>query len=170
MGLMDILKNYAGAATQPHADTETHFDTVAQTAPPGALGSALSSMFRSDSTPPFGQTVGNLFGQSNPQQQAGVLNQIIQALGPAALTAGGGILSRVLGSNAQSSVPPTVTPAQASQVSPADVSVLASHAEQHAPSVVDAVGSFYSQHPALVKTLGVAALAVAMGHMQNAHA
>jgi hypothetical protein len=45
---------------------------------------------------------------------------------------------------------------------------LATHAEQHNPSIVDTVGAFYAQHPALVKSLGVAALAVTMGQMQKA--
>jgi len=167
MGLLDILGEY-GKSPQPQGDTPAHFDAVAAEASPSSLGSALTSMFRSNSTPPFGQTVGNLFGQSNPQQQAGILNQIIQSLGPAALGAAGGVLSRVLGAQTPSSgALPTVTPAQASQLSPADVTGLATHAEQANPSIVDTAGSFYAQHPALVKTLGVAALAVVMGHMQQ---
>ncbi len=170
MGLLDILNKYGGS-TQPQADTSAHFDEVARQADPASLGSALSSMFRSNSTPSFGESVGNLFGQSNPEQRAGVLNQIVQALGPAALGAGGGILSKILGNSGSASTAlPTITPAQASQLSPADVTGLAAHAEQQNPSIVDTIGAFYSQHPALVKTLGVAALAVAMGHMQNARA
>jgi hypothetical protein len=167
MSFMDILNKYAGVP-QPQADTPAHFDEVAQSAPAPSLGGAIASMFRSDSTPPFGQSVGTLFNQSNPQQRAGLLNQIIQSLGPAAaMGAGGGILSRVLGAAGSSGASPTVTPEQASQVSASDVTALANHAEQQNPSVVDNVGSFYSQHPALVKTLGVAALAVVLGHMRK---
>jgi hypothetical protein len=169
MGLLDVLNKYTGSSA-PQADTHAHFDEVAQQASPASLGTALSSMFRSGSTPPFGQTVGNLFDKSNPQQQAGVLNQIVQALGPAALGAGGGILGKILGSGTPANAVPTITPEQASKVSPADVTGLATHAEQHNPSVVDSVGSFYAQHPAIVKTLGVAALAVVMGHMQKNNA
>jgi hypothetical protein len=166
MGLMDILSQYAGSPA-PQANTAGHFDEVAHQAPAGSLGTALASMFRSDATPPFGQTVGQLFGQSNPEQRAGVLNQIIQSLGPGALAAGGGILAKVLGTaGGATSAPPTVSPDQASRVSPDDVTTIATHAEQQNPSIVDRLGSFYSQHPEVVKTLGVAALAVAMGHMQ----
>ncbi len=167
MSLIDILKQYAGA---PQAQTETpaHFDEVARSGPPESLGTAISSMFRSNSTPPFGQIIGNLFNQSNPEQRAGVLNQIIQSLGPAASGAGGGVLGRILGTSRASGQPPTVTPQQTSQLSPADVTTLATHAEQLNPSVVDSVGAFYSQHPALVKTLGAAALAVALSHMRTA--
>jgi hypothetical protein len=167
MALMDILNKYAGSSG-PQADTAGHFDEVAQQAPAASLGSALASMFRSDATPPFGQTVGHLFGQSNPEQRAGVLNQIIQSLGPGALAAGSGILAKILGSQgATGTTPPTVSPDQAARVSPDDVGGLATHAEQQNPSIVDRLGAFYSQHPAVVKTLGVAALAVAMGHMQS---
>ena len=166
MGLMDILGQYAASA-QPQANTSAHFDEVASQAPAASVGSALASMFRSNSTPSFGETVGTLFGQSNPQQRAGVLNQIVQSLGPAALGAGGGVLSRLLGNSGNAGSLPTITPEQASRVSQTDVTGLASHAERQNPSVVDTVGSFYSQHPALVKTLGVAALAAVMGHMRT---
>ena len=169
MGLFDVLKQYAGGAPA-EGDTHAHFDEVAQQASPASLGSALSSVLRSAATPSLGQTVGGLFDKSNPDQRAGILNQIIQSMGPAALASGGGILAKILGGAPTAGVPPTVTPQQASQVSPADAAVLASHAEQHDPSIVDAVGSFYAQHPAIVKTLGVAALAMVMNHMQTKQA
>ncbi len=166
MSLIDILKQYTGAP-QAQSDTPAHFDEVARSAPPDSLGTAISSMFRSSSTPPFGQLVGTLFNQSNPEQRAGVLNQIIQSLGPAASAAGGGVLGRMLGNSGTSGSVPAVTPQQTSQISPSDVTTLATHAEKANPSVVDSVGAFYSQHPALVKTLGAGALAVALGHMRS---
>ena len=46
-----------------------------------------------------------------------------------------------------------------------DVEELARTAEKHDPSVIDRVSDFYSEHPGLVKTLGAAALAVAMSGM-----
>lgn len=145
---------------------EAHFDEAAQSEPPESLGGALASMFRSDATPPFGSLVGSLFGQSNPQQRADVLNHLVQALGPAAASLGGtGILGQLLGGKSGSPAP--ITPEQAAQVSANDVSQLASHAEQHNPSVVDRLGSFYAQHPTVVKTLGAAALAVTLGHLRR---
>ena len=40
--------------------------------------------------------VGQMFGQSNPQQQSGVLNQLLRSIGPSVLSAlGGGILGRL---------------------------------------------------------------------------
>ncbi len=126
------------------------------------LGNAIGAAFRSDATPPFGQMVGSLFGQSNPQQQAGVLNQLVQSIGPGALSGvAGGILGRILGGQPGSSI----TAQQASQLSPADVSAIAAHAQQQDPSIVDRIGSFYAQHPTLVKTLGAVALSTVMSHL-----
>jgi hypothetical protein len=168
MSFLDILTHYAGNP-QPRPETISHFDEVARTAPSASLGNAITSMFRSDNTPPFGQAVGSLFSQSNQQQRAGLLNQLAESLGPAALGAGGGVLSRILGTGSSAGSVRNITPEQASHVSPEDVNALATHAEQQHPSIVDRVGSFYAQHPTLVKTLGVGALAVAMSHM-NRHA
>lgn len=169
MGLIDILNQYAGAA-QAQADTPAHFDEVARQTSPSDLGSAISTMFRSDATPAFGQTIGDLFNRSNPQQQAGLLNQILQSIGPGALGAAGGVLGSLLGTSggaATTGAMPTITPEQASQVSPEQVQEIAAHAERHDPSIIDRVGSFYAQHPGLVQSLGAAALAIGLSHLQN---
>ncbi len=167
MGLLDVLKQYAGDAISPPGDVHGHFDEVAQQAAPADLGSGIAAAFRSDSTPPFGQLIGNLFDRSNPQQQAGVLNQLVQALGAGGLaSAAGGVLGRVLGTGSGSAAA-TITPEQASQLSPSDVATIAASAEKHDPSIIDQLGTFYAQHPTLVKTLGVAALGIAMRHMND---
>jgi len=93
MGILDILKQYSNPGTTPSGDVVGHFDSVAQQASPQDLGSGIAAALRSDATPALGQTLGNLFAQSNPNQKAGVLNEILQTLGPAGLaTAGGGDL------------------------------------------------------------------------------
>jgi hypothetical protein len=167
MGLLDILNQYTNPSAAPTGNVVEHFDQVAQQASPQDLGQGIAAALRSDSTPAFGQVVGNLFGQSNPQQQAGVLNQLIQSIGPGALSGvAGGILGRVLGGGSSGAVP-SITPAQASQLSPADVNAIATHAQAQDGSVVDKIGGFYAQHPTLVKSLGAAALAVALGHMRS---
>jgi hypothetical protein len=166
MQLSEIVNRYA-ASPQPQAETPAHYDAAARATSAESLGGALSSMFRSSSTPPFGEIVGHLFGQSSTEQRAGLLNHLVQSLGPAATTAGGGLLGKLLGARAAGTPSTSITPEQASQVSPSDVAQIAAHAEQQNPSVVDKVGAFYAQHPTLVKTLGVGALAVALGHMQK---
>ena len=170
MGLLDILQQYAGNALAPNAQATQHFDEVARGVPQQDLGQGLAAAFRSDSTPPFGQMVGNLFGNYNGQQQAGLLNQLVQSIGPGALAGlGGGVLGRILGgsANANASTVPTITPEQASQLSPADVGAIAAHAEKHDSSIVDMAGQFYAQHPTLVKTLGAVALSAIMGHLSS---
>ena len=167
MGLLDILKQYATPGASPSGDVLGHFDSVAQQATPTQLGGGIAAALRSDATPSFGQTLGNLFGQSNPNQKAGLLNEIMSTLGPAAAaTAGGGILGRNLGTGGAAPSGP-ITPAQAAQVSPTDLSTLATAAHNQDDSIVDRVGSFYAQHPTLVKTLGVAALGAAMSHISQ---
>lgn len=164
MGILDILKEHTDSSAAPLANAAEHFDTVAQQATPQQLGSGIAAAFRSDATPPFGQTIGSLFGQSNPEQKASVLNHLVEALGPSAAAAGGGVLQRLMGLSGASG---PISPAQASQVSAADVSAIATHAEQQNGSIIDKLGSFYAQHPTLVKTLGVAALSAVMSHMSK---
>jgi hypothetical protein len=167
MGFLDILKQYAEPGAQPTGDVFGHFDSVAQQATPKQLGGGIAAALRSDATPGLGPVLGNLFGQSNPEQKAGLLNEIMQTLGPAgAATAGGGILGRILGTSGAGITAP-ITPAQAAQISASDLSMLATTAQQHDGSIVDRLGTFYAQHPTLVKTLGVAALGAVMSHMSR---
>lgn len=161
MGWLDqiggMLQQYAGGNAQT-GNVEQDYQQVAQHAPPSALAPGISDAFRSDKTPPFGDMVSSMFGQSNGDQRAGILNQLIQAVGPGALA--GGLLSRLGGGG-------TVTPEQAQQVSPSDVAVLAEHAQKQDPSIIDRAGEFYAQHPQLVQGLGVGALAMIMSRMSQ---
>jgi hypothetical protein len=166
MGLLDILKQYSSSGAPPDRDVNGHFDAVSQEANRTQLGRGIAAALRSDATPSFGQTIGSLFGQSNPEQKAGVLNEILQSLGSAGIaSAGGGILGRILGAGVGPATPITAT--QAAQISPSDMSTIAATAQQHDDSIVDRIGAFYAQHPTLVKTLGVAALGAVMSHMNQ---
>ena len=157
MSLLDILQ------TALAGNPEQHFDEVAKTATQDQLAAGVSGALRSDQTPPFGDMVGHLFGQSSPGQRAGVLNQILSSLGPSALSGvAGGVLGRMLGSGQTQ-----LTPDQASQLSPAQVTEIATHAEKAQPGIVDEVGQFYAQHAGLIKTLGGAALAIALAKMKE---
>lgn len=154
MSLMDsLLQQVVGAVSEEHLDN----------APAGVLGQSLAAMFHSDQTPPFASTVSQLFGQSNDVQRAGMLNQLLAAAGPALLSqmmSGG--LGRVLQPGATQ-----VTPEQASQLSPSDVEAMAAQAEKANPGVVESIGHFYAQHPTLIKTLGGAALAIALAKLRE---
>jgi hypothetical protein len=171
MGLFDqlssVLQQYTGSAAsgQPPADVNQHFDQVAQAAPPNVLAEGLSAAFHSNSTPAFGEMLSSLFNQSSGEQKAGIVNQLLASAGPGVLsqlTAGGGgaALASLLGSGQSQ-----VTPEQAAKISPEVLQQLATHAEKADPSIVDKASSFYAQHPTLVKTLGGAALTIALAKL-----
>jgi hypothetical protein len=168
MSLMDMLKQYvSGSGQASEADVHEHFDQAAQSVPQSAMADALSHAFRSDQTPAFGQMIGSMFGQSNGEQKAGMLNQLLSSVAPGVLSsvAGGGLLSSLLAGGAR-----RLTPEQAQSISPETVQQLASHAEKTDPSIVDRAGSFYAQHPALVKTLGAGVLSIAMAKLARRQA
>lgn len=161
MNIMDILKQYADRPT----DTQTDFDEVARQVSPDVLGNGIAQAFRSDQTPSFGTMIGSLLGGSNSQQRAGLLNQLISAIGPALLSGiAGGALGRLL-QGARGTAQPNLTPSDAEQLTPQQMQEIAVAAEKEDPSVLDKVGAYYAQHPELVKILGGTALAIALGQM-----
>jgi hypothetical protein len=162
--LMGILKQYqGGSGGTPPATVEEDYSQVAQKAPQSHLASGLAQAFRSNDTPPFGQMLGTLFSNSNGQQRAGILNQLLSAVGPGLLASGGlGNLAGLLRGGQ-----PDVTPEQANQISPDSVQQLAEHAEKQNPSIVDQASEFYAQHPTLVKALGAGSLALIMSHLSQ---
>jgi hypothetical protein len=165
MGLMDLLQQYANAQSgQPSADASEHFSEVARNAPADALRHGIAAAFQSNQTPPFSQMVSQLFGQANQQQQAGMLNQILGALGPGAMAAlGGAGLGKLLGGSDGSQL----SPEQIAQITPQQVQQLAEHAERQDPGIVDKMSGFYAQHPDLVKTIGGAALTIALAKIAS---
>jgi hypothetical protein len=167
-----ILGQYTGAASaQPPEQVEQDFDQVAQNAPQQELQQGLTEAFRSDQTPPFGQMVGQLFGQSDNQQRTGMLNQLLGGVGPSVLGSllGGGALGSLGGLLNQNSgrQPTELTPQQAQQFTPEHVQEIASRAEQDNPGIIEKMSSFYAQNPTLIKTLGGAALAIVLGKMSQ---
>jgi hypothetical protein len=163
--LGNLLQQYLGG-TQNAGSTEVaeHFDQVSQSASTEAVGSGVAEALRSDQTPPFGQMVGQLFGNASSEQRAGMLNQLVQGLNPAILGSLGGVLGGLLGTGQGV---PTITPAQADQIAPSQVEQIAEHAQTQDAGIIDRMGSFYAAHPTLVKTLGSAALAIVMSKMAS---
>ena len=155
------MKQYTsgGAAAQPAPDVHAHFDQVAQEAPPSAIAEGLTAAFNSDKTPAFGQMLSTLFNNSNGDQKAGMINQLLSSVSPGMLTTvlSGAGLAGLVGAGSTK-----LTPDQAQKLSPEAVQQLATHAQNSNPSVVESVSNFYSQHTTLIKTLGSAALTVAL--------
>ena len=167
MNIADLLKQYADSPTDTHAD----FDAVAREVPPAVLGDGIADAMRSDKTPPFSNMIGSLFGGSDPQQRAGLLSQLIRAAGPAILsTLGSGALGRIVqGMQAKDGAGKSieVSPADAAEVTPDELKEISATAEKQDPGIFDKVGAYYAQHPEVVKVLGGAALAIALGRMAN---
>ena len=160
-----VLQQYAGAKPgESPSSAESDFDQVATVAPREAVAGGLAEAFRSQDTPPFPNMLGQMFGNSNGQQRANILNTLLATVGPAllsgALSRHGGALGSLTGMFGNSGQP-QVTPEQAQQIPPEAVEDIAREAENRDPNVIDRVSDFYAENPMLVKTLGAAALAIA---------
>jgi hypothetical protein len=169
MGLQETLTqvlNSFTAGQASDADIDSTYDKVAEEVPQDDLSASLAQVFNSDKTPPFEQIVGGLFNQSNPEQKAGLLTQILGALGPSAAQVLGGTAG-LAGLTGLLQKGGTVDPQQAQEVSPETVQVLAQKASQENPSIVDKTSQFYAQHPALVKGIGAGALALLMSNLSG---
>ena len=160
MALSDLFRDAGGDNV---TDVDARFDEVAQQASPDELGAGVAEALRSDQTPPMGEMVSQLFGRSSAGQQAGMLNQILASLGPVMAGAlANGALGRILRPGQTE-----VTPEQAKQVSPRDVTEIVNHAEKERPDVAEELGRFYAQHSGLIKTLGSTALLIALAKMRH---
>jgi hypothetical protein len=176
-----ILQQYSAAQQQPQEKLEQDFDEVARHANTEELHDGLNEAFHSKETPPFGQMVSQLFSQGDTHQRTAMLNQLIAGLGPSVIGsllggskagglsgmlggAGGNLLHSFLNriGNGQQV---QLAPEEVDQLSPQQVEQIADRAEQENPGIVDQMSRFYAQNPTLVKALGGAALAIALGKM-----
>jgi len=148
VGLLDmaggLLQQYLSTAAsgQPNPAAAQHFDQVAQQASPDLLGKGLAAAFRSDQTPDFAQMAAAMFAQATPEQKQALLEKLQSVLGP-----GGAALGT------------------AANTSPAAVQSALEQARAANPSIIDKVSAFYGEHPTLIKTLGSAALTIALAKM-----
>ncbi|MDB5759200.1 MAG: hypothetical protein JWM30_2489 [Burkholderia sp.] len=163
-----ILDQYSDPSVQAdQPQVEQDFDHIAQHAEPEMLEQGMSHAFRSDQTPPFGNMVGQMFGQADSGQRAGMLNQLIGALGPAVIgsilggraggagglgglggLAGGGsgglgglggLLGGLLGGGGNSNAGTQQAPQQVPQLTPQD-------AERLSPQEVQELATQAEQH------------------------
>ena len=170
MSLMDILGRYAGEARRapPSPEIEHDFELVAQEAAPDALQDGIAEAFRSDDTPPFEEMVGQLFEHSEPQVRAGLLDNLLAGLGPAAIgSAGAGGLHEIWRRYAAGA---RVSPDRAARVDPLEVQEVARQARRQNPGVLERVSRFYARHPELVRTLGAAAMNIALSRIARRRA
>lgn len=163
MSLFDRLGDLITQVTTgnaPASDVHAAYDQVARAVPNGTLADGLSHAFKSDETPPFEQMVSGLFDKSTPEQKAGFVNHLLGVLGPAGFAQA--LSSAGIGGGPQAVEPGSLTPQQAERISPDAMQVLAQQAAVKDPSIIDQAANFYAQHPTLVKSIGVGALALLM--------
>jgi hypothetical protein len=158
MGLLDDVKNvvsqYASGSGSAE-DVTAQFHQLVGSAEPSALSQGISAALSSRQAPPFAQTVSQLFASGSVDQKAGMLNALLGAATPDMRAK---LAAMIPGAAAGG----PITGTQAASLSSDVVQSVAQQMQQHNPGVIDQMGSFYSQHPALVKTLGTAAMMVAM--------
>ena len=164
--IADVVRRYSGAAAgtalasdDPHED----FSHVAKTVPTAVTADALAHAFRSDQTPSFPEMVANLYQGSNPDQRAGLLNQLIGSVGLPALSDIPGL--RDLAGSLENN--PSITEDQAGRISSQQIRQAAERAQRADPSIVDQVSSFYAAHPGVIKALGTAAITLMLQHISR---
>ena len=157
MGLFDnvkdLLSQYA-SGTASAGDAAQHFDQVTQAVDRGTLSQGVAAALRSDQTPPFAQIASQLFASGSAEQKLAMLNTLLSSVSPDQRAQ----LSQWipgLGSG-------PITAGQAAAVPPDAVQTIAKHAETHNPTIVERMSELYAAHPTLVKSLGSAAMMVAM--------
>jgi hypothetical protein len=165
MDFTSILSQYVDRnVSTSSTGAPQHFDQVAHTAPSEVVASGIAAAFRADETPPFADMVGRLFDNSSAQQRASLLNELADSLAPGWLAGQSRsplvqMLRRVSDSRA------AVTSEQAVAVSAQQVQEVVRDAEKQSPAIIDSVSQFYALHPGVVKTLGAAALTIALTRM-----
>jgi hypothetical protein len=158
----DIVRQFETGERAPDGtDIHDNFQQVARSAPRDAVADGIAGMFRSNETPAFAEMVSNLFSQSNQNQKAGLLQQLLAAVPPGSLAALPGLGSLV--GTSDSSV--SNSDLLATQLSQEQVRQIAEHAEAHDPSIIDRVGHFYAQHPGVMKAVGEMAIGVVLQQM-----
>ena len=164
-----VLQQYA-AETGVHSvqKVEQDFVAVAQRVPAEHVSTGLAEAMHSEQTPPFEDMVGESFGRGSDDLRTAMLKQLIDGAGPAVVKPliDDGLLPRA----ANGSEHPAV-PIDARLVRNLDTEVvrrLAHAAVQEDPAVIHRMSEFFAVDPAAGKTLGGAALSVALGKIAEA--
>jgi len=167
-GIGDLLKQYEGGAA-PAGNPAEHFDQVAQSLPTSSVAGGLAQALGSAGSGGFGQMASQLFANGNSGAQVGMLGSLLATAGPEVLAK----FSQSYPNSPLTSMlqqgQTSVTPEQAANVDPGEVQALAEHVHSQNPGIVGEISNIYAEHPAAIKALGAAALAMAMKHISENH-
>jgi hypothetical protein len=107
--------------------------------------------------------VSQLFASGSGTQKMAMLNTLLSSITPAQRAQIAGLIPGIGAAGA-------VTPEQAAAVAPSTIQSVAQHVEQHDAGIVDRMSALYAAHPTLVRTLGSAAMMIAMRTIAERHA
>jgi len=161
MSLFDDVKNLIASSalgSSPAGDASAHFEQFAQSVDPTTLAQGIAASIRSDETPPFAQLMSQVFSSASDGQKSTIVNTLLSSLTPDQRTHLGTLVPGV----AQD---PLVSNDHAAALTPDAVQMLARGVEQHDAGIVEKMSALCAAHPMLIKTLGAAALTVAMRHI-----
>ena len=158
----ELLTQYA-VGSVPAGDAGTHFQQVAQSVDSHTVAHGIATAMRSDQTPPFSQMISQLFASGSSDQRTAMLNTLLSVVPPEQRaqisTLIPGLGPAFAGSQSQAGA----------NVSPGAIQQLAQHVEQQDAGIVDKMSALYAQHPTLVRTLGSAAMMIAMRAIAQRH-
>ncbi len=163
MSLFDDVKSLlssAAAGASPAGEPGAHFEQFAQSVDPTTLAQGIAASIRSDDTPPFAHLMSQLFSSASDDQKSTIVNTLLSSVTPdqrAHLST----LIPGMGTDA------SVSSEHAATMSPADIQSLAHGVEQHDAGIIDKMSALSAAHPTLIKTLGAAALTMAMRHIAS---
>jgi hypothetical protein len=158
-----VLQQYA-AETGVHSvqKVEQDFVAVAQSVPAEHVTTGLAEAMHSEQTPPFEDMVGESFERGDAALRTAMLRQLIDGASPAVVKPliDDGILPRAANGSWQPDVPVDATLAR--QLNTDVVRRIAREAAQDDPSVINRMSAFFAVDPDAGRTLGGAALSVAL--------
>ena len=157
--LKQMLNQYVSGGA-PSGDTGTHFQQVAQSVDSATLAQGIAAAMRSDDTPPFSQLVSQLFASGSGEQKLAMLTTLFSSLPPDVRAE---LPSMIPG------LGPAISPTSAEAISPDAVQQLAERAQQHDAGIVDRMSALYAAHPGLIRTLGNAAMMIALRTIAQRH-
>ena len=160
-----VLQQYA-TETGVHSmqKVEQDFVAVAQSVPAEHVTSGLAEAMHSEQTPPFEDMVGESYGRGSDELRAAMLKQLIDGASP-------NVVKPLIDDGLLSSVANTSGPIDTALVQNLDTEVvrrIAREAAQEDPSVIDRMSQFFAVDPAAGRTLGGAALSVALNKIAEA--
>jgi len=144
-----ILNQYQSCATPTREEAHAHYDEIAKAVPPDVLAQTIGPALESMDTAHLKEKIAQTAAQMTPEQRSAFLQEILAGL------AGSGGAAAALN---RAGASPTLAQ-NPSAATPQDVANVATYAKENQPEIFRRATEFYAQHPTLVKTLGVVAIA-----------